>query len=771
MDKKQLIERLMVTFLGELGDHVRALNEELLALEKEPEGPGRTERFKVLFRAAHSLKGAARSVGVGLVEDACHRLETILAAARDGPTPLGPDLFALLFATADALEEVGMRLREQQDLSDSPLAALLPRLEQAAGGRVPAPSPPRVPAPDPVPPPLVAETPPAERPDAPKFAPCPSSAVGPAPLRSVMPPESERSLSGAAFVRVPAEKLDAMLTRSGELLVARRRVESRIEELAALRDEWSSLIKPLKKFLPREGNGGPGAAPPARATRSLARFGDQLDRLEEGFERLTLALASDRRQLARAAGLLDEEVRRIRMLPFAEACQGLERIVRDIAQAEKKQVDLVVEGNSVELDRSVLEGLKDPLVHLVRNAVDHGIEPPDARRAAGKPPAGRVTVTAALRGAQVEVVVADDGKGLDLDALRRQARQRGFTDPSDERNLCDLIFLPGFSTAPIVTNISGRGVGLDVVRSRLEVLHGTVEVTSEVGYGSRFRLAVPLTLTTLRALQFRAGGQTFALSSANVQRLVRIDPSDLRMVEGREMLATGGPLLPIASLAEVLGLPAQEQAGTDGKMLGLIVAVGDRRMAFVVDDLLIEQEIIVKSLGNRIRRVRNVSGATILPTGRIALVLNAASLVRHALSRASGMSAARRPAEAAAAPTRRRLLVVDDSVTTRTLEKSILEAAGYEVATAVDGEAGWRLLQDQGADLLISDIEMPRMDGFMLTEAVRASSRFADLPVILFSAWASERDRARGAEVGADAYIIKGAFDQKELLDTIAQLL
>lgn len=238
------------------------------------------------------------------------------------------------------------------------------------------------------------------------------------------------------------------------------------------------------------------------------------------------------------------------------------------------------------------------------------------------------------------------------------------------------------------------------------------------------------------------------------------------------MLATGGPPLPIASLAEVLGLPAQESEGTGGKLLGLIVVVGDRRMAFVVDELLIEQEIIVKALGDRIRRVRNVSGATILPTGRIALVLNAASLVRHALSRASGMSVvARRPAEAATAPARRRLLVVDDSVTTRTLEKSILEAAGYEVATAVDGEAGWRLLQERGTDLLISDIEMPRMDGFMLTEAVRASSRFADLPVILFTSQANERDRVRGAEVGADAYIVKGAFDQKELLDTIAQLL
>ena len=780
MEKSQLIQRLMITFLGELDEHVRALNQELLALEKAPGEPERSERFKVVFRAAHSLKGAARSVGVDVIEDACHHLESILSAARDGLVPLDPEVFALLFATADALEEGGMRLREQQDLSDSPLAALLPRLEEAGHGMPSAPSPARgavAPVePATAPPAMVSPPPPT-----PTFASMPMLTSPPALLPPPLPPlallpEGDRPSSASVFVRVPAEKLDAMLTRSGELLVARRRVESRIEELAVLReevtrwrDEWRGVVRPLRKQLSREAGGPARESPTAHADRVLVRFGEELGRVEKKFETLTLFLEGDRRQLARAAGLLDEEVRRVRMLPFAEACQGLERTVRDVARLVGKQVDLVIEGGDVELDRSVLEGLKDPLIHLVRNAADHGIETPDARRAAGKPASGRVTVTAALRGAQVEIVVADDGKGLDPEALRATARKRGLAVPSDDRDLYDLIFQPGFSTAPILTNISGRGVGLDVVRSRLEVLHGTVEVTTEAGSGTRFRLAVPLTLTTLRALLFRAGGQTFALSSANVQRLVRIDPAEIRLVEGREMLARGGPLLPLAPLAEILGLPAEEPIAPKAKMAALIVVSGDRRMAFIVDEFLIEQEIVVKNLGARIKRVRDVTGATILPLGRIALVLNAASLVRHALGRSAG-TATRKPAEPKAAQ-RRRLLVVDDSVTTRTLEKSILEAAGYDVATAVDGEAGWRLLQEQGADLLISDIEMPRLDGFELTRTVRDSARFASLPVILFSSRASERDRARGAEAGADAYIVKGAFDQKELLETIAQLL
>ena len=602
-------------------------------------------------------------------------------------------------------------------------------------------------------------------------------------MRPVPPPASERPAGGAAFVRVPAEKLDALLAHSGELLVARRRVEARSEELAALREfvgrwraEWRAVEKPLRSLTGGDAGGGPaarGAAPPLsrRAAEAFRHAGDNLGRLDRDLDRLATALAADDRQLDRAAALLDEEVRRVRMLPFAEACQGLERAARDVAHACGKQVEVVVEGGDVELDRSILEGLKDPLLHLVRNAVDHGLEPPDGRAEAGKPACGRVTVSAALRGAQVEVVVADDGRGIDLEALRAQARRRGLAEPADGGDLFRLIFLPGFSTAPTVTNISGRGVGLDVVKARLEDLHGAIDLTSEPGLGTRFTLAVPLTLTTLRALLVAAGGQVFAFATTNVVKLVRVGPGDFRPVQGREVLTLGGAPLPVASLAETLGLPEREPAEADARRPGLVVAAGERRMAFLVDELLAEQEVVVKGLGARIRRVRHASGATILPTGRVALVLNAAHLVRSALGRAPAVARAGVAAGPEARGARRRLLVVDDSVTTRTLEKSMLEAAGYEVATAVDGEAAWQLLQEQGVDLLISDVDMPRMDGFALTEAVRRSARLSGLPVILLTSLASERDRARGVEVGADAYIVKGAFDQKDLIETIEQLL
>jgi two-component system chemotaxis sensor kinase CheA len=586
------------------------------------------------------------------------------------------------------------------------------------------------------------------------------------------------SASIVGTVRVPAGKLDTFLARSGELLVARRRVEGRARDVTALREslqrwhtEWRAVEKPLAELLREDGRTAP-TAPPRSLTDALNHVGDRLSELDKGLDRLEAGMKADGRLLKDAAGSLDEEVRRVRLLPFAEACQGLDRMVRDLAQAGGKEVALVVEGGSVELDRSILEGLKDPLRHLVRNAVDHGAETPAERRAAGKSPLVHVTVSANLRGGQVEVVVADDGRGIDLEALRQQLRRRRLPEPADDRDLAQAVFLPGLSTTRLITDVSGRGVGLDVVKARVEAMHGNVVLSWVPGRGTCFTLAVPLTLTTLRALLVRAGGHTFAFVAASVLKLVRVNPAEaLRTVEGRRLLTLGGPPLPVASLAEVLGL-ASEPAVAQGKVPAIIVAAGDRQMAFLVDDLLDEQGVVIKGLGARIRRLRHVVAATLLPSGEIALVLNTGNLIRTALARrADAPRLHPAPAVAPAAAARKRILVVDDSITTRTLERSILEAAGYEVEVAADGAAAWQLLQEHSADLILSDVDMPRMDGFALTEAVRASPRFHELPVILVTARESQEDRARGSAVGADAYLGKSAFDQQNLLATLAQLV
>lgn len=782
MDREALRAHLAATFMDELEEHVRALNREALALERDA-GAERPEILRTLFRAAHSLKGAARSAGVPPIEAVCHVLEELLVRARDGAVLPDAAFVQLLLAAADALEDAAVQLRSKRDPATARLTDLLVRLEAASAGPAP---------------PAQARA---------LLGAVTSSAAAPSPKRTAMsagdsvsvraieapqaasaraahgsPPSTSRSIEGG--VRLPAARLDALVARSGELLVARRRASAQEERIAELRDlasrcavEWRVLEAPLRKLVASESEGRAPASKassgvlPRRAGLALKRTREGLRKLERAIEALARSSAEDRHQLDQAAAPLEREVRRIRMLPFGEVCAGLERAVRDLSRASGKVVELSIGGAEVEIDRAILDGLRDPLLHLVRNAVDHGVEPPAERAARGKPPAGRVTVSATLQGSGVEIVVADDGRGLDPARIREQAELRGIAIPEGDAHLERLLFVQGFSTAPAVTEVSGRGVGLDVVKHSAEALHGAVGVTSEPGRGARFSLLVPLTLATLRAVLVRAGGETFALPATNVRKLLRVDRSELRSAGGRAVLFADASAVLAASLVETLGLPPSERPTAGARTPFVVVASGEREVAFAVDELLDQDEVAVKGLGRRLGHVRCVAGATPLATGRLALILAASELIDAALDGPTGASAPFAAATSDAPPARRRLLVVDDSVTTRSLVRSILEAAGFDVVTAPDGLAAWQILQERGADLVVADVEMPRMDGFELTETIRRSRRFGDLPVILVTALASEQDRARGLEAGARAYLPKSAFDQTQLLEAIHRML
>ena len=746
MDAEELGRRLRATFTLEIDEQVQTLNRDLLALEKATDGPEMAELVRSIFRAVHSLKGAARSAGVATVEEVCHRVEEILSRARDGHVAVDAGLLSVLFSTADLLGDAAERLREGSEPAAATLEGFFDRLDAFEPGSVPA---------------AVEggtwETGPAVASDAsPPAAPFPEPA-SPRETAVVSDAAADRPRATPA-VRVAAEKLDALLATSGELLVARHRVSSRPGEVGALRE----LVRGTRAECAELQRG-------RAASTSPERIGTLLQRLDRELERLARSLRADDRRIEQLSASLDADVRRVRMLPFSDACQGFDRMTRDLARASGKEVELVVDDGGVELDRAIIERLRDPLRHLVRNAIDHGIEAPEIRRGKGKPPEGRVTVRAALRGARVEVVVGDDGQGLDLDALREQARRRHLPEPPDARGLAQLVFLPGLSTASMITDVSGRGVGLDVVKSQVESLHGSVEIAAGPRHGTSFTLTVPLTLSVLRALLFRAGGHIFALPSHQVSKLVRIGSDALRSVQGRDVLFLEGAPMAVVPLAAALGLESAPPL-PDGRLVVLVVAAGSERVGFIVEELLAEQDVMVKNLGRRIGRLRRVSGATILPHGGVALVLSGGHLARAALS--APASVARPVAHAGASSSRRRrLLVVDDSITTRSLEKSILEAAGYEVTAVADGEAAWELLRRQAVDLVVSDVDMPRLDGVELTARLRSSEGFRDLPVILLTARESEADRARGAAAGANAYLVKSAFDQRSLLETIAQLL
>jgi two-component system, chemotaxis family, sensor kinase CheA len=775
LNRDELIRRLTATFLEELAEHVRVFNAELLLLEQHPPAPRREEAIHSLFRAAHSLKGAARAVSATGIESVAHRLEDLLSRIRDGRRELTPDLFRVLFAAADGFEGAGRRFAAGA-ATDAGLGPLVEQLNAAL--LVPDSSPPtpashaREPAQAA---PAIFAVEGRKEPEGSPEVPAPpvAAAAEASPEPSAAPPASHVQ---GSFVRIGHARLDTLLRQSSELTITRRRFEARREELSAtqetlsrLRAEWQASGLTLRRFKQqrsREIESHVAAEFPKRLERLFDRTEEDLARFSREVERISAAMREDTKALDRAAGPLEAQIHQLRLLPFSQACEGLTRVVRDISLAQQKQVDLRIIGAEMEVDRAIVEGLREPLLHLLRNAIDHGIEPAEIRERAQKPARATLTIAALAAGDSVEVSVSDDGRGLDRDAIRLKLRERGLRDESAGSDLERAIFLPGFSTARKVTEVSGRGVGLDIVKTAVERMNGSVAVTGDAS-GTRFVLTLPLTLSTLRVLFVRVGSEVLALPSAAVEVLLRVAPSDLKFVAEKAVIAHRGAPIPAATLAPMLGLPASERM-PDEPLFAVVLRAEGRRAALIVDEFLTEQDVLLKSLGPRIQELLYVSSGTLLSSGEVALVLKPQALLLAALDVSTFSSLAAERTQANARP---RLLLADDSLTTRALERSILEAAGYDVIVAVDGQSAWQLLQERGADLLLSDVEMPKMDGLALTQTVRTSTRFRDLPVILLTSRDSPEDRARGLEAGANAYLVKSAFDQTKLLQTIEQLL
>lgn len=796
MDREKLRKRLMETFLGELEDRLQSMSRELLALEQK--GSTASERARLipsLLRHAHSLKGAARAVDTRLIEEACHRFEEILGTAQKEPEQLNADVFQLLFGTIDGLEEAKGRLRGDQGLEGGLLEGISLEMEMYIEHMLPgarkADSKPSEEPPAPTPS-DDAEPPPEGELDFAAAADAEPQQPDDDPEVPVSAPGGPASAEGLS-VRIDTEKLDLLLPRSGELLVARQRLRATAERLGALRDtvdrlhaDWR-LAKALLARLASSQPGAAGQALPGRISELCESTPARLSALEAELEQTQIAFTADWRLLDQAAVSLDEHVRRIRMLPFAHGCVGLDRLVRDLARESGKEAELQIEGGEVEIDRSILEGLKDPLRHLIRNAVDHGIEKPGERRQVGKPPCGRIRATAAVRGGQVVVTVSDDGRGLAVDAIRRRAKKMGLPVPEHERDIIQVMFMPGFSTAAdAVTMVSGRGIGLDAVKTQIKGLHGEVDVSFAPGQGTRFQISLPLTLTMLRALLVTVSRQIYAVSSAHVAKLLRIQPSDVMVVGERPMITLNGKATPLLVLADVLRLPQSDKPGQHqpqpqprshgqaaAKQPVMVISIEDRQVAFVVDEILAEQEVMVKSLGSRIQRIPNIAGALILPSGQVALTLHVADLVHSAGTQLHSSHALplHQPETPEKARRARRILVVDDSVTTRSLEKSILEAAGFSVDVAKDGQEGWERVQAGDFDLVLSDVDMPRMIGYQMIETIRRSERFRKLPVILITSHDDTQSKERAMRAGASGYIVKGEFDQKVLLQLIEQLI
>lgn len=595
-------------------------------------------------------------------------------------------------------------------------------------------------------------------------------------------------------VRLSTAKLDSLMARVGELVVTRIGTGRRTEEVRTLQDAvagWDDAWRRVRPHVAKV-----AAAARDEGGTSLTELISELQRLlpifEDGDARLTdisrqvgdlrSGIEADERRLTQVTADIENEVRRTRMLSVSSAFDPMHRLVRDLARDLGKEVILEVEGGETEVDRSVLEHIRSPLTHLIRNAVDHGIESPDVRETLGKPRRATIRLAATQRGGSLMLAIADDGSGIDADAIREAAGRLGIVTHDQlrimsERDILRLIFRQSFSTSGAVTDISGRGVGLDVVRETVERLNGMVDVASEPGAGTTFTLSLPLSVATTQALLVEVSGMTYALPIGAVSRIVAADRDEIGRAQGREMIVLeDGPVV-LVRLEDVLQLTSDEDHTTARRPV-IVLGSDERRLGIAVDALIGTQDVVVKPLPRPLERVRHVAGATVLASGEVVVVLNTSDLVRSAVRTAVRVERIlERPGSNAAASASTgalgsgSVMVVDDSIVTRMLEKSILEAAGYSVHVAADGVEAIRALHVTPVDVVVSDVNMPNMDGLMLTQQIRADAQLRHVPIVLVTSLDSPDDQVRGMEAGADAYIVKSSFSQEGLLETVARLI
>ncbi|MGE0431636.1 MAG: response regulator [Planctomycetota bacterium] len=756
IDRDEMQRRLVEEFRVEARERLAALQDHLLSFEHTAsDAPLALEPAR---RQAHTLKGAAHSIGLGAFADSIHAFESRLGTLDDtiGPPPRAT-LDVLLWSldeyekavnardlVAHRLSHVGTALRAGERPStatdDTPPVPAPPGSMLSPGNTVPAASDDALPVPA-------------------------------APVATT-DHSLRRSTDGQKTIRIGTHVVDRLINEVGELLVTGGVHGVTADELLALGRQIRNCRSQIRHAL---------AAPESNDSAAWLReeldvVTNQLDRWTETITELATSVRKRGNLVANATSAVHDSVMETRMLPASALFRRYPRMVRELSHQLARPVDLITEGDDCQLDWMIIERIEEPVLHLIRNALTHGLEPAEVRLATGKPAAGRVTLRAVLRGHMVVVEVEDDGAGIDLAAVRARAEQRGLLSADRNREFTigdatDLMFTSGFSTVHGLTDLAGRGVGLDVVKRTVEELGGAIDVRSEPSRGSCFSLSVPITLATFRGIIVRARGASFALPQASVARVVRFAPSELQSMGGRASVRIDGSQVAVASLAAVLGLPGLQGAPPPWHR-ALVVRAAEKQVALLVDEIVDQREMVVKSLGYYFRRVPHFAGATILGNGAIVPILHVADCVRSATEAADRMhvsAAANAPADEE--ERRKSILVVDDSLTTRTLERGILEGEGFRVGVAVDGREAQELLARQHFDLVVSDIQMPQVDGLELTRWIRAEPRIRHLPIVLVSALDTPDDRARGLEAGADAYIGKRSFDQPTLIATIRRLL
>ena len=730
-------------FFAEVHDRLEALAIKLVDVESRPEDG---ELLRDVFRDLHTIKGSSAMVGLRPMNDLAHAAEDLVGQVRDGRCRAERPVIDALLAALDALRDIAGRASRREPLT----VATAPLVEQLRDPR--------------------------------------ARAAAPAP--AAPPADQAAALAqNRQTIRVDFDKLDHLLNLVGELVLGRDGLRGSIGSLSSLGNELSTdrqLARRLEMMAdlrqPRAAAGAGSSrvsAPRPAPVAALGELRDELGRVERVLGDIAQELDGSSGRLDSVSAELREAVMRLRMVPVGGVMRKHHRTVRDLANNLGKRARVVLTGEDTELDKLLVEALDEPLLHLVRNAVDHGLEPPSARASAGKPPEGTIHIRASQRGNQVLIDVADDGRGISPDVVRRRARERGLCpaeelDAMDDREALDLIFRPGFSTAEVVSDVSGRGVGMDVVRQTIvHRLKGSIDIRSTPGQGSTFTLSLPLTLAITQVLLARAGGEVFAVPLDTVVRTLTCQQDEVRLVQDREVLTVRDRQVPLIRLDDVLELSGGEVSG--GELCIILTEQSGDLFGLVCEGLLGKKEIVIKSLGEILRAVPCAAGATLLGD-RCALILDIPAVIARALAvrRAGGLARARRAAAETGAPDADagapHILLVEDSDVVRESLRRLLGEAGYRVTVARDGVEGLAEAEAQRFDLISTDVMMPRMDGYELTRALRAMPEYRDAPIVMVTSRGERIDRVRGFDAGVDEYITK-PHDRHLLLKAVARLL
>jgi two-component system chemotaxis sensor kinase CheA len=757
LDKEEFA-RIFSIFKEECGEHIQKLNEGFLLLEKEPNQPS---LLSELFRHSHSIKGSARMMGFTSIEKMAHVMETMLGKIQEGEIEVAKEVIDTLYKGVDSLAKAVESLNQgksEQEINNEETIECLAAPEQEE------------------------ELPPGD------------SASPRSETEEELPPERRKinldleketmpagrrkaDVSMYETVRVATKKLDNLMNQVGELLITKIKVDQRLQEVRELIDfseECQRELQQDQKIVITPGE-QISESTVASYKNLLQKAHENTVQMDNKLNLFYQSLSEDRNQMSLVTDELQKDIKKARMLPFHTAVEVMPRMVRDLAQEEGKNVRLEIEGGEVELDKNILEKIKDPLIHLIRNAVDHGIEPPEERKKKGKPLEGVIALRALQQGDSIIVDIEDDGNGIQTELIKEVALKRKFLTATQlekmtEHQVLDIIFQPGFSTSKILTDVSGRGVGMDVVRNNIESLKGIIKVNSTPGEGTVFTVKLPLTMVTLQTLKVQVKEEIFSIPTPAVETTLEISPEQIFTIEGQEAISYNNRPIPVVRMEEILDFSFDEESAEgDGKRPAVVLGSAEKQVAFLVNKLLGEDVVVAKALGSHLERVRNISGATILGNGEVSLILNISDLVESAQHKTLKKRGARLPETQE--DKKNTVLVIEDSITTRTLEISILESAGYQVVAATDGQDGYSKLVKEEFDVIVTDVQMPNMDGFSFTRKVKSNLKYQHIPVILLTSLESPEEKKQGIEVGADAYIIKSAFDQNSLLDTIKRLL